>query len=123
MKKTIAFILILAVVCGVCSLVTHHFAYAAGFAQARQLQKGTFVGSLDALQKLRAGNIPDTTERIETLCFLSAELLYSDPAFRDDFLTKTLLPDLIQYRASYRANGSEWTPVERKLEATLAKWK
>ncbi len=60
---------------------------------------------------------------METLCFSSADMLYSDPAYREAVVTKTFLQELVQYRASYRTNSSEWTPAEQKLETDLASWK
>ena len=119
MKRTILQVVILLVGCSVCSLVF----YRAGFARAKQLQKGTFVISLDALQKLRSGDVDRAMRRMETLCFGSAEMLYSDPAYRDQTITKTLATELIQYRASYRTNSSEWTSAEEQLEKHLAIWK
>ena len=119
MKRIILSIVILAAACSVCWLV----AYRAGFAYAKQLQKGTFVGTMDALHKLRAGDIVGGTHRIETLCFCAADMLYSDPAYRDQFVTKTLASDLIQYRATYRTNSTDWTPMEQQLEKHLASWR
>jgi hypothetical protein len=86
------------------STASSFLAYRAGFARAKQLQKGTFVGTLDALQKLRAGDVADGTRRIEALCFSAAGMLYSDPDYRDQFVTRTFAPVLIQYRAAYRGN-------------------
>lgn len=123
MKRTIFLVVILIAACAVCSFFTYRLAYAAGFASAKQLQKGTFFGSLDSLLKLRVGDIPEGTRRLETLCFSSAEMLYGDPAYRDDFVTKTFASELIQYRATYRTNSVEWTPAEQKLETALASWK
>jgi hypothetical protein len=123
MKRAILSVVILVVACVICSLVTYRLAYDAGFARAKELQKGTFVGTLDALGKLRAGDVAEGTRRVEKMCFLSATLLYGDPDYRDHFITKTFAPELIQYRATYRTNRAEWTPMEEKLETYLAHWR
>ena len=123
MKRTMLAVGVLAAACAVCCLVTYRLAYDAGFARAKQLQKGTFVGSFDVLQKLRAGDVPAATHRLESLCFSAADLLYSDPDYRDQFVTRTFAPELIHYRALYRTNRAEWTPVEQKLERDLASWR
>lgn len=60
MKRIIMFVVILAAVCTASSFL----AYRAGFARAKQLQKGTFVGTLDALQKLRAGDVADVARGV-----------------------------------------------------------
>src|SRR5688572_20861437 len=112
MKRTVLSIVILIVACAICSLVTYRLSYTAGFARAKELQKGTFVGTMDALGKLRAGDIAEGTRRVENLCFSSAISLYDDPAYRDQFVTKTFAPELIQYRSSFRTNRTEWTPAE-----------
>jgi hypothetical protein len=120
MKRTILSVSILVVACVICSLVTYRLAYDAGFARAKQLQKGTFVGTMEALGKHRAGDVAAATDRIESLCFSSAISLYDNPAYRDEFVTKTFASELIQYRAT---NRTEWTPVEKKLETILVSWK
>jgi hypothetical protein len=119
MKRIILVVVFLAAVCAASSLIS----YRAGFARAKQLQKGTFVGTIDALQKLRAGDVAGGTQRIESLCFSAADMLYSDPDYRDQIVTKTFAPELIQYRATFRTNSAEWTPAEQKLEHDLASWR
>jgi len=123
MKRTIVAVVVSVLACAVCSLVTYRFAYDAGFARAKELQKGTFVGTLDVLGKLRAGDIGEATRHVEILCFSSATLLYGDPDYRDHVITRTFAPELIQYRATYRTNKTEWTPMEVKLETYLANWR
>ncbi len=103
---------------GVC-ILSSYLAYRAGFAQAKQLQKRTFVLSLGILEKLRSGDVSDATRKTETLCFSAAEMLYSDPNYRDQTVTRSFAPELIRYRAAYRTNHSEWTVTEEKLEKDL----
>jgi hypothetical protein len=122
MKRTIISILALVVACAICSLVTYRLAYAAGFARAKELQKGTFVGTMDALAKLRAGQTDDGIQRIESLCFSAANTLYEDPRYRDHIVTKSFAQPLIHYRKTYRTSRAEWTPAEERLEGLLASW-
>ena len=84
---------------------------------------GTFVNSLEALQKLRGGDVPGAAQKMEALCFSSATMLYDDPAYRNVSLTKKFAPELIRYRATYRTNRTEWTPTEERLDRVLADWK
>ena len=74
---------------------------------------------LDALQKLRAGDIPRATRSIETFCFATAEVFYHDSTLGDGE-AKTLAQELLQYRAIYRTNSADWDVTERKLEVQLA---
>src|SRR2546425_11439999 len=94
--------------------------YQRGYHRALILQTGTFVGTLDALDKIRAGDISDGTERIEALCFSSANIVYGDFVFQHDFpgqfVGKSMIDDLRHYRQTYRTNSTEWTPMERSLE-------
>lgn len=101
--------------------------YQRGYHRALILQTGTFVGSLDALDKIRAGDVTGGTERIEALCFSSANVVYGDFVFRHDFpgqfVDQSMFDDLVHYRQTYRSNSAAWTPMERSLEKNLASWK
>jgi hypothetical protein len=119
MKRIIIFAIVLLAGCSITATV----AYRAGFARAKQLQKGTFVLSLGALQALRVSQTVEATKKLETLCFSTADMLYSDAAYRDQTVTRMFAPELIQYRTTYRTNRSEWTPAEEQLERHLAQWK
>lgn len=119
MKRIIIFAIVLLASCSLIATI----AYRAGFARAKQLQKGTFVLSLGALQALRASQTVEATKKLETLCFSSADMLYSDAAYRDQTVTHMFAPELIHYRTTYRTNRSEWTSAEEQLEQHLAQWK
>lgn len=123
MKRTIISVFTLVVACAVCSFVTYRIAYDAGFARAKELQKGTFVGTMDALEKLRAGQTDEGIRRIESLCFSAANTLYEDPRYRDHIVTKSFAQPLIHYRETYRTNRAEWTPAEERLEGLLVSWR
>jgi len=123
MIRTILSVSILVVACSICALVTYRIAYRAGFAHAKVVQQGTLVGTIDALEKIRAGQLDEGTDRIESLCFSAANGLYEDPGCRDNFITKTFAAPLIHYRDTYRTNRTEWTPAEVRLEGLLASWR
>ena len=118
MKRIALFIAILALACSGCWLV----AYRAGFAAAKRMQLGTFIVSLGALEKLRSGDVQVATRKMQAVCFSSADMLYSDPAYHDQSAIKLFGPELIDYLAMYCTNRSEWTPVEQKLQKDLARW-
>jgi hypothetical protein len=90
---------------------------------AKAAWKAAFVMSMGALDKLRAGDTNDGIRKIESLCFASAIVVYSDPTYRDSHVSLLYAPDLIQYRSKYRSNHAEWTPAETKLETILADWR
>jgi hypothetical protein len=119
MKRTVLFIAILALACWSC----WHVAYRAGFAAAKHMQLGTFIVSLSALEKLQAGDVREATRKMQAVCFSSADMIYSDPAYRDQSEVKLFGPELIEYQTTYCANHSEWTPMAQKLEKDLARWK
>jgi len=123
-------ILIIAVVAlVVCSSVfgSYFLGYQRGYHHALILQTGTFVGSLDALDKIRAGDVAGGTKSVEALCFSSANIVYGDFVFRHDFpgqfVGKSMIDDLRHYRQTYRTNSAEWSPMEHSLERNLAGWK
>jgi hypothetical protein len=97
-----------------------------GYHRALRLQSGTFVGTLDALDKIRLGDIDGGTRRIEALCFSSANIIYGDFVFQHDFpgqfVGNTMKDDLTHYRRTYRTNAAEWNVTEKNLEKHLAQW-
>ena len=97
----------------------HHRGYELGLVLE---QKGAFVGSFDALQKIRAGDIDGGTRRIESTCFAAAGTVYRGHP-ECDFVAKTFLSDFRHYRQTYRTNSADWTPMEQGLERELANWK
>jgi hypothetical protein len=105
--------------CAVCVIVSYHF----GYERALRIQNSTFIVSLSALQDLHASNINEATRKMEDLCFGSAELLYSDPTFRKERVSIIFAPELKLYRATWRTNSSDWSPVEKDLEKDLDDWK
>ena len=121
MKQVIRWILISVVACAICSLVTYRRAYLSGqVAMIHQNSMVTSLITLDALEKLRAGDIPGGTRLLETFCFGQSEVFYHDPTYSDG---KELATGLLQYRATYRTNSADWDSSERKLEVQLAKVK
>ncbi len=98
-------------------------AYRAGFAAAKRMQLGTFIVSLGALEKLRSGDVQEAARKMQAVCFSSAHMIYSDPAYRNQSELKLFGPELMDYQATYCTNRSEWTPIEQKLENDLARWR
>ena len=85
-------------------------------------QKGTFVVSFGALQKLRAGDINGGIRSLQSLCFAAADTVYSGhPETR--FVAKSFLSDFKHYRRTYCTNSADWTITEQNLERKLADWK
>jgi len=91
----------LILICSV-SYLSHRLGFRRGYHRALILQNGTFVGSLGALNRLRAGDINSGTEQIEVLCFSSANVVYGDFVFRKGwggkFDGKSMLEQLRHYR-------------------------
>lgn len=115
-----AVIIALLVLTGVlCALL----GYRAGSERRNYWVDSTFVGTFDALKRLRAGETASGIDRIEAMCFSAAYVLYDNPKLRDDVVTKLNLKDLRDYRAKYRANSADWYPTEQRLEQTLATWR
>jgi len=108
-------------------IVTAWASYSVGHRRGYELglileQKGAFVGSFDALQKIRAGDIDGGTRRTESTCFAAAATVYAGHP-ECDFVAKSFLSDFRHYRQTYRTNSAEWTPMEQNLESELADWK
>ena len=94
-------------------------AYKMGQRQALTLQAGTFVVSLGALEKIRAGDIAEGTRKIESICFSSAAMCFEDTQFRQR--VTMFVPSLTSYRHSFRTNQGDWTPTEKELERYLVR--
>jgi hypothetical protein len=122
MKRIIIVGIVLLAACGA-ALASYFVGYQHGYHRASILQTGTFIGTLDALDKIRAGDVAAGTQRIESLCFSSANTVYGNSMFPHDFVAKIFLGDLKHYRQTYRTNGVDWSPMERSLEKKLAAWK
>lgn len=85
-------------------------------------QKGIFVGTFDALQKIRSGAVGAGTQRIESLCFRAADTVYAGrPETRS--VAETFFDDFRHYRQTYRTNSADWSITEQNLERKLTDWK
>ena len=120
-------ILIIVLVFAGAIIATGWAAYSIGHRRGYELglvleQKGAFVGSFDAVQKLRAGDIEAGTRRIETTCFAAADTVYAGHP-ECDFVAKTFVSDFRHYRQTYRTNSADWSVMEQNLERKLADWK
>jgi len=85
-------------------------------------QRGTFVGTFDGLQKIRAGDVDAGTRRIEDSYFLAAGFVYSGRP-GTEFIAKTFFNNFRHYRQTYRTNSADWSIMEQCLERQLANWK
>jgi hypothetical protein len=76
MKRLLLLGLVLGLMCGA-AWARQSLGYWRGFDRALLLQNGTFVGTVDALEKLRSGDVDAGTRRIEALYFSAANTVYS----------------------------------------------
>jgi len=97
--------------------------YQRGLEHALVRANSDFVGALDALQKLRAGDIDGGIKRVESTAFSCANTVYASDRPRCQKVGEMLLNELRQYRQTYRTNSADWSPAEQLLEAKLASWK
>ena len=96
-----------------------YLGHQAGYREALGTQKAILVGSLDALERIRAGDIGRGTALAEEQCYLSAVLLLGDDHYRSDVGVRSIAQRLISYRQTYRTNQTEWTSLEHGLESLL----
>jgi hypothetical protein len=120
MKRIIIGAVVVAAICGA-AWAAYGVGYRRGFDRALILWDGTFVGTFDALKKIRAGDVEGGTRRIESLCFSSAYSVYTGRGPRSQTIAKMSLDDFRHYRQTYRNNSAEWTPAEWSLERELEK--
>jgi hypothetical protein len=120
MKRIIIVAVVVAAIC-CAAWAAYGVGYRRGFDRALILWDGTFVGTFDALKKIRAGDIEGGTRRIESLCFSAAYSVYTGRGPGSETITKMCLDDFRHYRQTYRSNSAEWTPAERSLERELEK--
>jgi len=102
-------------------------AYSIGYRRGYDLglvldEKAVFVGTFDALQKIRAGEVEAGTRRIEKSCFAAADSVYAGRP-ETEFIAKSFLGDFRHYRQTYRSNSADWSITEQNLERKLADWK
>jgi hypothetical protein len=126
MKRIIIIGIVSLIACGV-AWASYFLGHQRGYHEALILQASTYVCSLDALDKIRAGDVAGGTRTVEAMCFSAANIIYGDFVFRHDFegqfTGKSMIDDLQHYRQTYRTNSAEWTPMERSLEKNLASWR
>ena len=120
MKRTITTCTAVLVVACAAAWAAYSIGYRRGFDQALVLQNGTFISTLDAMQKIRTNDVGGGTRSIERLCFSAANVVYGDrPAGK--VVAGQFLDEFKRYRQTYRSNTSEWTVAEQVLEKKLAK--
>ena len=122
MKRIIKGLVLAAIICGAvwaAYFIGHRRGYDLGLVLS---QKGAFVGTFDALQKLRAGELEAGIRRIESSCFAAADTVYAGRP-ETEFVAKSFLADFRHYRQTYRTNSAEWSIAEQNLERKLVDWK
>jgi len=145
MNQAIRWIQASMVACAICSLATYRISYHRGFKSGYrngldtaigECRFGQSAGTLEVLQRLRAGDIPQATRMLETSCFDSAHIFYEKPApigeasqwvsaqillwYPGPAEARALAQGLSQYRGTYRTNSADWDVMERKLVVELA---
>jgi hypothetical protein len=80
---------------------------------------GNFESDFSALQRLRTGDTEGAIRRIEAHAFMDATLLLYDRHAEHKALD-IFIPQLVDYRHSYRGSPSDWSPMEQNLERLLA---
>ena len=120
MKRIVIVGVVVAAICAA-TWAAYSVGYRRGFNRGLILWGGTFVGTFDALKKIRAGDVPGGTQRIESFCFAAAYSIYTDKGPYSEIIAKGFLDDFRHSRQTYRNNSAEWTPAERSLERELAK--
>jgi len=97
--------------------------YMAGWQRQRHVTfsmiDGDFVSDFTALKSLRAGDTNTAIRRIETHAFMCATVLLYDPHAEHKALDM-FISQLVDYRHTYRANPSDWSPMEQNLERLLS---
>jgi hypothetical protein len=122
MKRLLIFVAVLLLICGA-AFAGYLFGHQRGFENALVRANSDFVGALDALQKLRAGDIQGGINRVESTAFSCANMVYGSDRARCQAVGKMMLGDIRHYRQTYRTNSSEWTAAEQNLELKLTSWK
>lgn len=122
MNRLLIFAANLLLVCGA-AFAGYLFGHNRGSEHALVRTNSDFVGGLDALHKLRAGDIEGGIKRVEITVFSCANTVYASDSPRCQVVGKMMLDDFKRYRQTYRTNSSEWTPAEQNLELKLASWK
>jgi hypothetical protein len=80
---------------------------------------GDFESNFSALKMFRAGDTDGAIHRIESHAFMDATVLLYDPHAEHKILDMSV-PELVSYRHTYRANPSDWSPMEQNLEKLLS---
>ena len=116
--------------------IAHHQGYQSGYGKGIDggLRLGCFgqsLGLLEALRRVRAGDLPRATRFLETECFASANTYYRNPTPEpgepeqtpNADMARALAKGLWEYRAAYRTNSADWDDQERNLDTRLARVK
>lgn len=119
MKRYLLFFIVLVIFCAASGYVGYRVGDRIGDNRITTARAANVVMVLDALKKLKAGDVDEATRTLEVRCFADATGVLADTGWRVEAFRKIGVPSLIAYRQSYRTNQAEWTPMEQKLEKLL----
>src|SRR5262245_35510804 len=116
MKRLVLLLVLLIPCCLVSAYVGYRFGGLVGSHRVTTARAVYVTCSLDALRKMKAGDLTSATSDLERACFVDSVEVLSDASWNPESLHKVVIPFLKAYRQSYRTNQADWTPVERQLE-------
>jgi Tfp pilus assembly protein PilF len=120
MKRYVLLLVVLIICCLMTAYVGYRVGERVGDNRVTTARAANAVIILDALKRLKAGDVAEATRSLERRCFADAAGVLSDTGWRVEAYQKMGVPSLIAYRESYRTNQADWTPTEQKLEKLLA---
>ena len=120
MKRYLLPFVVLVIFCALSGYIGYRVGERVGDNRVTTGRAANAVMVLDALEKLKAGDVDEATRTLERRCFADAAGVLSDTGWRVEAFQKIGVPTLVAYRQSYRTNQVEWTPMEQKLEKLLA---
>ena len=116
MKHFIWFSIVLVLAC----LVSSYYGYLDGRQHVVTARAGSAIISLDAVKRLRSGDVAGATSELENQCFADSVEVLSSSGWRSDAFRKIEVSSLTAYREKYRTNPADWTVTEQRLQVLLA---
>lgn len=91
-----------------------------GYRQAATLlRKSMFIGSLDALESLRAGHYTNAIDRLEAMNYSAAVSMLEQPDAELNPVINTFKDQLIAYRHAHAHSPAEQYATEKRLDELL----
>src|ERR1035438_8008592 len=101
-------------------LTSAYFGFHYGSQHIVTARAGSAIMELDALKNLRSGDTAAAIRELEGSCFMNAAEVLSQSGWRTEAFRKIEVASLASYRAAYRTNQADWSPIEQRLEILLA---